>query len=242
MNWLQRRSWNGAERNDRNSLRQQGICPPFPFPPRASRGGWGSPHAGRHAARQEKALGTHRCRRLPPKRAAAPLGIPCECAGAEVCPEQPHVYGSKTAENRRRRWRIDYTKTRNCACCKKKEKPPRRLDLTVPSHGSHAWVAMRVQTKSLRLFREVAIGYHIDGWRVCWIGGGTNAGCCSRLWWNGQSHPARCDWPGVLPRRKIDRAEPPPPARYLSGAALFIDPTARLALLGARKTKPQSRH
>jgi hypothetical protein len=61
------------------------------------------------------------------------------------------------------RWRIDYTKTRNCACCKKKEKPPRRLDLTVPSHGSHAWVAMQVQTKFLRLFREVAVGDRIDG-------------------------------------------------------------------------------
>ena len=32
----------------------------------------------------------------------------------------------------------------------KKEKPPRRLDLTVPSHGSHAWVAMQVETKFLR--------------------------------------------------------------------------------------------
>jgi hypothetical protein len=30
---------------------------------------------------------------------------------------------------------------------------------------------MQVQTKFLRLFREVAIGDHIDGWRVCWIGG-----------------------------------------------------------------------
>jgi hypothetical protein len=31
----------------------------------------------------------------------------------------------------------------------------------------------------LGLFREVAIGDHIDGWRVCWIGGGIGAGCCS---------------------------------------------------------------
>jgi hypothetical protein len=53
----------------------------------------------------------------------------------------------------------------------KKEKPPRRLDLTVPSHGSHAWVARQVQTKFLRLFSEVTISDHIDGWRVCWIGG-----------------------------------------------------------------------
>ena len=30
---------------------------------------------------------------------------------------------------------------------------------------------MQVETNSLRLFREVAISDHIDGWRVCWIGG-----------------------------------------------------------------------
>jgi hypothetical protein len=30
---------------------------------------------------------------------------------------------------------------------------------------------MQVQTKFLQLFRQVAIGDHIDGWRVCWIGG-----------------------------------------------------------------------
>ncbi len=31
--------------------------------------------------------------------------------------------------------------------------------------------AMQVQTKFMRLFRQVAIGDHIDGWHVCWIGG-----------------------------------------------------------------------
>jgi hypothetical protein len=30
---------------------------------------------------------------------------------------------------------------------------------------------MQVETKVLRLFQEVAIGDHIDGWRVWWIGG-----------------------------------------------------------------------
>jgi hypothetical protein len=40
-----------------------------------------------------------------------------------------------------------------------------------PASQSHAWVAMQVQTKFLHLFREVATGDHIDGWRVCWIGG-----------------------------------------------------------------------
>jgi hypothetical protein len=30
---------------------------------------------------------------------------------------------------------------------------------------------MQVETKFLRLFRELAIGDRIDGWRVCCIGG-----------------------------------------------------------------------
>jgi hypothetical protein len=28
---------------------------------------------------------------------------------------------------------------------------------------------MRVETKFLRLFHPVAVGDHIDGWRVCWM-------------------------------------------------------------------------
>ena len=47
---------------------------------------------------------------------------------------------------------------------------PHRLALTGQPR-SHAWVAMQVETKFLRLFREVAIGDRINGWRVCWIGG-----------------------------------------------------------------------
>ena len=31
--------------------------------------------------------------------------------------------------------------------------------------------AMEVETKFLRVFRPVANGDRIDGWRVCWIGG-----------------------------------------------------------------------
>jgi len=31
--------------------------------------------------------------------------------------------------------------------------------------------AMEVETKFLRVFRPLAIGDRIDGWRVCWIGG-----------------------------------------------------------------------
>jgi hypothetical protein len=74
-----------------------------------------------------------------------------------------HVYGSKTAENRRRTLEDRLHQNSKLRLLQKKEKPARRLDLTVPSHGSHAWVAMQVQTKFLRLFREVAVGDRIDG-------------------------------------------------------------------------------
>ncbi len=30
---------------------------------------------------------------------------------------------------------------------------------------------MRIETKFLRLFREVRLGDRIEGWRVCWLGG-----------------------------------------------------------------------
>jgi hypothetical protein len=32
-------------------------------------------------------------------------------------------------------------------------------------------VAIEVETKFLRLFNPAALGDHIDGWRVCWVGG-----------------------------------------------------------------------
>jgi hypothetical protein len=102
------------------ALRQQRNLPPFPVSPKGKPGRVGSPHAGRHAARQERALGTHRCRRLPPKRAAAPLEIPCECAGAGVGPVRNNRMFTEAPEIGRR-WRIGYTKTRNCACCKKRK-------------------------------------------------------------------------------------------------------------------------
>jgi hypothetical protein len=57
------------------------FCPPFLFPPRASRGGVGSPPRREHAARQQKALGTHRCRRLPPQEGLPP---PCGSPASAV--------------------------------------------------------------------------------------------------------------------------------------------------------------
>ena len=46
--------------------------------------------------------------------------------------------------------------------------------------------AMKVQTKFLRLFKPVALGDHIDGWRVCWIGGWDRFGFCSGCWSKGK--------------------------------------------------------
>jgi hypothetical protein len=43
--------------------------------------------------------------------------------------------------------------------------------LDCPTQQSHRWVAMKVETKFLRIFRLAALGDHIDGWRVCWVGG-----------------------------------------------------------------------
>ncbi len=42
---------------------------------------------------------------------------------------------------------------------------------------------------------------------------GTNAGCCSWLWWRGQRHLARCDRPGARYSRIM---------RYLSNAQMVI--------------------
>jgi hypothetical protein len=76
---------------------------------------------------------------------------------------------------------------------------------------------------SLRPFREVAISDHIDGWRVCWIGGWDK---CRVLFVVMVERPklsrpirsARC-----ASQAQDYRGEPPPP--ILTGAALFIDPT-----------------
>ena len=46
------------------------------------------------------------------------------------------------------------------------------LGLTVPPHGAmHVMSPMRVETRFLWLCRPAVLGEHIDGWRVCWLGG-----------------------------------------------------------------------
>jgi hypothetical protein len=102
------------------ALRQQGICPPFPFPPRASRGGWVPPTPGGTLRAKKERLARIDAAGSPPKRAAAPLEIPCECAGAGVGPVRNNRMFTEAPEIGRR-WRIGYTKTRNCACCKKRK-------------------------------------------------------------------------------------------------------------------------
>jgi hypothetical protein len=84
---------------------------------------------------------------------------------------------------------------------------------------------MQVQTKFLWLFREAAINDHIDGCRPCWIGGWDK---CRVLFvvMVERPKPSPPDAMGpALPKRKIDRGEPPSPSSHSVGAALFIDPT-----------------
>ena len=62
--------------------------PPFPFPPGASRGGVGSPHAGEHAARQQKELARIDAAGSPHKRGCRPLVHPLRSAlvqGSSIC-------------------------------------------------------------------------------------------------------------------------------------------------------------
>jgi len=57
---------------------------------------------------------------------------------------------------------------------------------------------MEAEAKFLRLFKPVALGDRIDGWRVCWIGGWTNAGSFLSGWsrengpTNGDGEAVRC--------------------------------------------------
>jgi hypothetical protein len=63
----------------------------------------------------------------------------------------------------------------------------------------HAWVAMQVETKFLWLFRQVAIGDWIGGWDKCRL--------LFVVMVERPKPSGRCDRPGALPRRKIDRGE-----------------------------------
>src|ERR1035438_7182794 len=58
--------------------------PPFPFPPGASRGGAGSPHAGEHAARQQKALARIDAAGSPHKRGCRPLVNPPRATRSDI--------------------------------------------------------------------------------------------------------------------------------------------------------------
>ena len=58
--------------------------PPFPFPPGASRGGVGSPHAGEHAARQQKELARIDAAGSPHKRGCRPLVHPPRATRSDI--------------------------------------------------------------------------------------------------------------------------------------------------------------
>jgi len=46
-----------------------------------------------------------------------------------------------------------------------------------------ARVAMHIQTKLLRLSKPVSLGYCIDDWRVCWLGGWDRCRSSAWSWW-----------------------------------------------------------
>ena len=88
---------------DRNSLRQQGISSPFPVSPQGQAGAGGFPPRREHAARQQKALGTHRCRRLPPQAGLPP---PCGSPASAVAknldrPEQTECFAEESRPKNR---------------------------------------------------------------------------------------------------------------------------------------------
>jgi hypothetical protein len=116
------------------ALRQQGICPPFPFPPRASRGGWVPPTPGGTLRAKKERLARIDAAGSPPRGLPPPWRSPASAlargldrSGTTAClrkrPKSADAGGSVTPKL-------------ETALVAKKEKPPRRLDLPVPSHGS----------------------------------------------------------------------------------------------------------
>jgi hypothetical protein len=45
--------------------------------------------------------------------------------------------------------------------------PPEPAPAAPPNRMKH----LQVQTRFLRLYKPAVLGDHIDGWRVCWVGG-----------------------------------------------------------------------
>ena len=134
-------SWNVLSGMTEIACGSEEFDPPFPFPPRASRGGVGSPHAGSTLRAKKRRLARIDAAGSPHKRGCRPLVHPLRARWrrAWTNPKQPQVLqkdlGRKSAEITQK---LDTT----LVAKKNKEKPPRRLDLTGPSHGSHGCVWM----------------------------------------------------------------------------------------------------
>lgn len=101
--------------------------PPFPFPPRASRGGVGSPHAGSTLRANKKRLARIDAAGSPHKRGCRPLVDPLRARWrrAWTGPNNRMFHKRKSAENGRR-GRIVSTEnsTLRFLTKKNKEKPP----------------------------------------------------------------------------------------------------------------------
>jgi hypothetical protein len=79
---------------------------------------------------------------------------------------------------------------------------------------------MQVETKFLRLFREVAIGDPLMA-GACWIGGSDKRRVFFVVMVERPKPSGPMRQPGALPRRKIDRGEPRPPSRHSVGRSPF---------------------
>ena len=57
--------------------------------------------------------------------------------------------------------------------------PPEAVPAATPAGVEE----LQVQTRFLRLYKPAALGDHIDGWRVCWVGGvGRGVPVIRRIW------------------------------------------------------------
>ena len=84
----------------------------------------------------------------------------------------------------------------------------------------------REPNKVLRPFREVAIGDHIDGWRVCWISRlGQVPGADRGYGGKAKAIPPDANGPARFPGARMIETNRHHLEAFLSGAALFIDLT-----------------
>ena len=108
------------------------FYPPFLFPPRASRGGVGSPHAGSTLRANKKRLARIDAAGSPHKRGCRPLVDPPRARWLRTWtgPNKPNVSQKEVGRKIGRRWRIAYTENSTLRLLQKKTKKSRHGVLT----------------------------------------------------------------------------------------------------------------